>query len=133
MISGYKLTRFALESDLKNYGANRDASLEQFIKDMKNAKTAAQRFREGSITDKREVLQSLQSNLWLVDGNVLVDLKSSLVVLSQVNRLITMIEPRKTSLGAALSTVPSRWYAMSDAIRSHWEVRRFIESFVLCA
>ena len=85
MIAQYKKERFQLESEI-GLSRNRESEeLGEFTREMEFANIAHERFVTGSLSDKKEILGKLQSNLWLVDGNIVVDLKSSLAVLSLIH------------------------------------------------
>lgn len=129
MVKGYKQTRFRLESDLLNCGQVHDSHIDKVIRDMEFSKIAIGKFKNGSLSDKKEVLQNLESNLWLVDGNLLIDLKAQFVIHSQYNRLKSVIEPRKTAPRTAKGLYPSRWYAMSDIIRNYLRLRKLLAVF----
>ena len=128
MIAQYKKERFQLESEI-GLSRNRESEeLGEFTRDMEFANIAHERFVTGSLSEKKEILGKLQSNLWLVDGNIVVDLKSSLAVLSQYNRLKSAIEPRKVTRRATKGVISCKWSTFSDVIRTYLKARIWMQT-----
>ena len=131
MIDQFKKRRHGIHNQLLSFGDNVERSINELGNDFKKVLNVANRFENGSIQEKKEILQNLQSNLWLVDGNLLIDLKPSFLILSQRNRLQTVIEPQKNRSHKGLSGFPGskiqRWCTMSALIRTHLRVQNWLD------
>lgn len=127
MIAQYKKERFQLEVELGVSGGQENDELGEFTIDMEFANVAHERFISGGVSVKKEVLGKLQSNFWLVNGNIVIDLKSSFAVLSQYNRLKGVIEPRKASRRKAKGLVSCKWSTFSDVIRTYLKARIWMQ------
>lgn len=118
--------KIKIEESLKNGTGNGRKAIELTEKTLIFASQAKDRFQNGSLEDKRSILQGFGSNLSLLDKKLIIQIEKPLLILENglrgVNGENRSLEPQKSGLierekGPSFSKIQS-WCAIVEDVRT---------------
>ena len=126
MLKDYQRMEFALGRELREHRTGRDANLKMLRDKIKFTHSAAKTFKTGGIAKKKNILAQLQSNLWLKDGELVVELSSPLCIFSRFKTPKPFTEPLKHTRKQGKVQLVDMWSSWWELIRTCLNVKSLV-------